>query len=69
MFNFLPPTFYVLRPFLRVLETVDVVAASAAVFVVLVAVVFELADVVELQAFVGIVSVFVVVIPESVVVV
>jgi hypothetical protein len=76
-----PPTFYVLRPFLRVLQTVDVihpyfavvsevdVAAFEVVFVVLVSVVFEIADVVELQAFVGIVFVFVALIPESVVVV
>ena len=75
------PTFYVLHPFLRVPETADVihlyaavvsevdVVASEVVFVVLVSVVFEIADVVELQVFVGIVFVFVVLIPESVAVV
>jgi hypothetical protein len=47
---------------------VDVVAASEVVFVVLVSVVFEIADVVELQVFVGIVFVSAVLIPDSVVV-
>ena len=42
---------------------------SEVVFVVLVSAVFEIADVVELQVFVGIVFVFVVLIPDSVVVV
>ena len=43
--------------------------ASGVVFVVLVSVVFEIADVVELQVSVGTASVFVVLIPVSVVVV
>jgi hypothetical protein len=46
-----------------------VAVASEVVFVVLVSVVFEIADVVELQVFVGIVFIFVALISESVVVV
>ena len=57
-----------IHPYFAVVSEVDVVA-SEVVFVVLVSVVFEVADVVELQVFVGIVFVFVVLIPDSVVVV
>ena len=76
-----PPTFYVLHPFPRVLETADVihpyvavvsevdVVASEVVFVVLVSVAFEIADAVELQVFVGTMFVFVVLLSVSVVVV
>ncbi len=54
---------------MAVVSEVDVVAASEVVFVVLVSVVFEVADVVELQVFVCILFVFVVLIPVSAVVV
>jgi hypothetical protein len=57
----------VIHPYAPVVSEVDVVA-SEVVFVVLVSVVFEIADVVELQVFVGIVFVSAVLIPDSVVV-
>jgi hypothetical protein len=68
----LPTTFYVLHPFLSVLETVDVihpdaaadvVAASEVVFVVLVPVVFAFADVVVLPVLTDNLTVSVVSIP------
>ena len=49
--------------FVAVVSAVDVVAASEVVFVVLVSVVFEIADVAELQASVDIVLASVVLIP------